>query len=229
MGNFPGSSLRNVMILATLANSEIDFLSQKSRALALQDGEELLATGDMVTEVYFAVRGKFRITAFSSFGKAVQLRIPDTGLFGVQPLIDGLPSPVAVTAAGPCRAIGVDGSRFLKLAAESSALHSVLLVQLAAEVRALLEQVVEFGALSVRARIHAELLRSCTSREDSRSLAVVSPAPTHTQLADRVGANRETVTRELSRLHEMGIVSRVGADLLIFDTKRLREIETPDE
>ena len=57
----------------------------------------------------------------------------------------------------------------------------------------------------------------------------MSPAPTHTQLADRVGANRETVTRELSRLHEMGIISRVGGDFLIFDVNRLRDIETADE
>jgi CRP-like cAMP-binding protein len=218
-----------VAILAKLTNSEIDFLSQKSRTIFLQDGEELFAAGDIVTEVYFAVRGEFIVTAFSSFGKAVQLRDPDTGLFGAHVLINRRPSLMAVTASGSCQAVGVDGSRFLKLAAESPALHDVLMTQLAMGIRTLVTQVVEFGALSVRARIHAELLRSGRSRENADGSAVVSPAPTHTQLADRVGANRETVTRELSRLHEMGIVSRAGPDLVIRDIHRLGELEASDE
>jgi CRP-like cAMP-binding protein len=77
-------------------------------------------------------------------------------------------------------------------------------------VRGLTDRVFEMSALNVRARLHCELLRLARSRADGNDAA-----PTHAELANRIGTHREAVTRELAVLAEHNII-RIGRKRLEF-------------
>ena len=90
-----------------------------------------------------------------------------------------------------------------------------MLVQLASQVRKLSNRVNEFSALDVRGRIRAELLRLARPERPGGPGAVISPPPTHAEIAARVACRREAVTRELNALKREGALAvRLGAIVL---------------
>jgi predicted transcriptional regulator len=52
----------------------------------------------------------------------------------------------------------------------------------------------------------------------------IVPAPTHAEIANRVGTHREAVTRELNRLLQIGIIERRRDSLLVKDVDRLAQM-----
>jgi len=100
-------------------------------------------------------------------------------------------------------------------------------------VRHLSDRVVEFSTLGVNNRIHAELLRLAKEYPGDGAVVEITHPPTHADIASRVSTRREAVTRELSRLSEMGLVERRGKSLVVRDLKRLArmidEVKSPSD
>lgn len=90
--------------------------------------------------------------------------------------------------------------------------------------RRLTERVYDFSTLLVCSRIHAELLRMAQQHMATPNTAIISPAPTHTEIANLVSTHREAVTRELSRLTKKQMILRQGRDLHILDVNKLAEM-----
>ena len=86
------------------------------------------------------------------------------------------------------------------------------------------ERVLEFSTLAVQNRIHAELLRLAAEAHQQQGQALLSPAPSLSDIADRISTHREAVSRELSRLSSMGLLRREGGDLRITDVARLERL-----
>ena len=47
---------------------------------------------------------------------------------------------------------------------------------------------------------------------------------TDEEIAERIGATRESVNRKLSRLRELGVVRRAGRDLVVLKRQKLRDL-----
>jgi len=95
---------------------------------------------------------------------------------------------------------------------------------LTAEVRRLSERVLEFSTLVVQNRIHAELLRLVADAGQLDGQALLSPAPSLSDIAGRISTHREAVSRELSRLGSMDLLIREGGDLRVTDVARLEKL-----
>ena len=108
---------------------------------------------------------------------------------------------------------------------EQPEVAAVTLKRLTANVRDLSERVFEFSTLTVNNRIQAELLRLALAHlRDDEAPAVIAPAPTHAEIANRVSTHREAVTRELSRLTQAGVIERHSGKLVVLDLPRLRRM-----
>ncbi len=70
------------------------------------------------------------------------------------------------------------------------------------------ERTLEREALPVRLRLFSELLRLSRPRANAPGERVVSPPPPHHELAARIGARREVVSRELSEMTREGWLAR---------------------
>ena len=91
-------------------------------------------------------------------------------------------------------------------------------------VRKLSDRVVEYSVLTVRNRIHAELLRLAREQIVDGNTATLSPAPKHADIAGRVATHREAVTRELNVLVGEGCMERRPGALVISDVSRLERL-----
>ena len=177
---------------------------------------------DTSDDVYFVISGKVRATIFSHTGKEVAFREIGAGeMFGDLSAIDGRPRCANVITLGESVVLDMGSSAFQDVLHGHSQVAFAVLCGLTELVRHLSERVVEFSTLGVNNRIHAELLRLAKEYPRNGALVVITHPPTHADIANRVSTRREAVTKELSRLSDMGLIERRGKSLVVRDLERL--------
>jgi CRP-like cAMP-binding protein len=78
----------------------------------------------------------------------------------------------------------------------------------------------ETSVMPMKVRLHAELLRISRRRRDGA--LIISPPPTHHDLAGRIGSQREAVSKELKRLERDGVIMRGRAAIQLIREDVLR-------
>jgi CRP/FNR family cyclic AMP-dependent transcriptional regulator len=96
-----------------------------------------------------------------------------------------------------------------------------LLEQLSAQLRQMTDRVYEFSTLVVRKRLIAELLHLAEEFEPVDGQVVISPAPTHSELASKICTHREEISRAMSGLAKSGLVEKRGVKLVLRDLTAL--------
>jgi CRP-like cAMP-binding protein len=128
-----------------------------------------------------------------------------------------------------CSMVAVTGATLARMPARvfRETLHehadacSHLLALLAARIRLLDDRVSEFATMDIKHRVFAELPRLSRPSGDT-GRAVVAPPPFHAEIAARVSARREAVTRELLALGSAGLLERRRGSLVLTDVPTLK-------
>lgn len=200
-------------------------LEPHARLVSLRSGQMVIGHQDHTHDVFMVLDGTLRVELYSRNGREIILADLRPGeLFGEYAAIDELPRSASVTATSACALATVPGEAFRRAALESPDTAEWLARRLVGRIRLLTERNYELNALAVRSRLHCELLRLSLDAGIAENHAAISPAPTHAQLAARIGTHREAVTRELQYLQKRGIVDRQGRELAINDVAELVEI-----
>lgn len=179
----------------------------RTRAQRVRKGQTVISRGSPSTDVYFVVEGRLRVIVYSVNGREVSLRDLGPGdMFGELAAIDGAERSASIAADTDGR-LHVIGRADFNAAVESSpALSAWLVRKLAEQIRTLTERIFELSALNVQARLHCELLRLARVANGPAGVTEIHPAPTHAELANRIGTHREAVTREMRVLAERRII-----------------------
>lgn len=211
----------------SLNDASIKRLLTRSVLAHFQPGQIILGHEDNTTDVLFLIEGQARVNIYSASGRRVSFRdIRKGSIFGELAAIDGQPRSATVEAVINCSAMKMTQEEFSSALKQEPEFMMAIMRHLSQQVRALTSRVFEFSTLAVRNRVHAELLRMATPNGD------ISPTPTHEDFASRISTHREAVTRELSRLEELGLLVRQGRALRVKDMgvlRRLVDIGSHDE
>jgi CRP/FNR family cyclic AMP-dependent transcriptional regulator len=219
------TALRHVPILAELPQARLEQLAGLCKWRDYDAGAQILGYRDPSTDVFFLAAGKVRVIIYSPEGKAVLFtELRPGGIFGEIAAIDRAGRSSGVESAVPSRIASLTADQFESLLLSEPAVAMATLRHVVAEVRRLSERVLEFSTLAVRCRIHAELLRLAGDSGLKEGEALLSPAPSLADIAERVSTHREAVSRELSRLGSTGLLRREGSNLRITDVARLERI-----
>lgn len=219
------TSLKGIAILAKLSPEALKDVERRCAFRRYERGESIVDYLDESDDVFFIVSGGVRVTIYSLAGKAVSFRELGPGeVFGEYPAIDRGPRSASVEAHTPCLVATLPGAAFRELIEAEPAVALAMLPQLVSKIRALTTRVYEFSTLAVSNRIQAELLRLASLAKKEGKGAVITPAPTHTEIAARVSTHREAVTRELASLARLGLIERDKNALVVTDLERLAEM-----
>jgi CRP/FNR family transcriptional regulator, cyclic AMP receptor protein len=219
------SALKRVSILAGLPDKSLEGVARVCKWQEFEAGEQLVHYQDSSTEVFFLTEGKLRVVIYSAEGKAVLFTDLKPGaMFGEIAAIDHARRSAGVEAISSSTVASLTAAQFEELLRREPPVAVATLKHLAAEVRRLSERVVEFSTLVVQNRIQAELLRLAAEAGQHQGQVLLVPAPSLSEIADRISTHREAVSRELSRLASMGVLRREGDDLRITDTARLAQL-----
>lgn len=198
-------------------------LSQ-ARWIHFNPGEMVLDFEDTTTEVFFVVQGRVRVVMRTADGERTQIlgELNAGDVMGEMAALDGAPRSARAEALVRTTLCAVPGTFFRELVLGSPNLTLRLIRLLIDRVRVQNRRLLEHTALPTRCRIAAELLRLSRARPDGTR--IVSPPPTHDVLASRIGARRETVSRELSAFRREGQLRRTRAAFVLLQPDSLRAL-----
>ena len=209
-------TLARIPLFHTLEAPEIQRLDTQCVWRRATAGDPVLEVGDGGADLYFVAHGKLRVKLQAISGKETILReLGDGEFFGELAAIDGRPRSASIVALTDATVAKMPPHVFMNVVHRNAAVCDALLTLLASQIRTLANRVDEYSTLDVRARIHAELLR--LSRLDAGANAVISPPPTHAEIAARVSCRREAVTRELNALLRQGLIARRKGAIVLND------------
>ncbi len=187
--------------------------------------EEIVTYHDVSNSVFFIVQGEVRVNYYSISGKEVILcDLPVGEIFGELTAIDGRSRSATVIAKTSSLVAAISSSDFQMLIYNNQQIAAAILQRLTGQIRRLTERVFEFSTLAVRNRIQAELLRLAKKQTTLSNNAIISPIPTHAELANLVSTHREAVTRELNHLEKEQLILRKDHELHILDMGKLTEM-----
>jgi len=199
-------------------------ITHRLRVIRAPKGRTLVEKGSRSTDVFFLLEGRAKVLLYSSSGREVCVHNIGPGdIFGDIAVLDGEPRSASIIASSELRVAVMRAKDFMTCLESSPAAGIWLARALASGVRRLTEQVFELSALNVQARIHCELLRLAQKGEPCSGGIEVRPAPTHAELASRIGTHREAVTREMRVLSEGKIIRHGRRSLMIIDLARLEQ------
>jgi TolB-like protein/CRP-like cAMP-binding protein len=173
-------------------------------------------------DVYFVIAGLVRVAAAAGRGRRIIFRdIPAGETFGEHSAIDGRRSFADVFAVRESLLASMPPEAFRAILARHAPVRERLLRRLSGSVRELADRLLDLGARSVQCRVWVELLRLARLAGVQANASRIERAPTHREIASRVGTSREEVTRELSRLARQGLLERAARALLLRDVQAL--------
>jgi CRP/FNR family cyclic AMP-dependent transcriptional regulator len=205
--------IRRLPLLVGVADETLIKLASRAYWQVHAAGQIVVDAGDTTSDVFIVAEGAVRVVMRTAFGYEAILNDLGVGdFFGEMAAIDNAPRSANVTALLQTRLCAIPGDAFVDMALSSRDVGRRLLRLLSTRLRGKDERLIEFGALSVRQRLIAELLR--LSRDRGGGERVITPPPPQHVLAARVGTRRETVSREMTEMSRSGSIT-VGRGAIV--------------
>ena len=220
------SYLRGVGLFSDLGT---DALARVAQACAFHQSAKdthVLSEQERTTDVFVVLEGSVRVSSYSESGREITFSdIAAGGVFGEFSAVDGLPRSTSVIALSDCKLARMPAARFVALLRADAGVAYRLIELLVAKARSLSERVFEVSALTLPARLRKELVRLAAAAPAQGRGVVIKPAPTHYEIAARIGSHREAVTRELSRMEQAGLLEIRRQEIHVVDVERLRGVD----
>jgi len=194
--------------------------------LKAQAGQWLVDQSANDRDVYFIMTGHLRAVLNMVRQDVIFTEMLAGNFFGEMSAFDGAPRAASVFAVTDSLVAKMPAHVFIETMFSHRPLAEAVVSALIERCRAMSRRVGELGALNVRARVHAELLRLARpDREDPRRAIILTP-PNQSELAARINTRRETVSREINAMERGGLIERRRGAIVINDALRLSaEIE----
>jgi CRP/FNR family transcriptional regulator, cyclic AMP receptor protein len=191
----------------------------------LNRGERLFAEGDTGDKLYIIITGKIKLTKAAPDGRENLLSVHGPGeMFGELSLFDPVPRTASATAVTDAElaALAHDDVRTWLSSRPEVAMH--LLQALAQRLRRINEVKADLVFTDVPGRVAKALLDLSERFGVQNSDGIqVNHDLTQEELAQLVGASRETVNKALADFAARGWIQLAAKSVLVVDTDRLRK------
>jgi len=214
---------RGIRLFAPLADKDLQPVIDKCAIHQYAKGRQILSARDDTNDLLLILEGRVHVKNYSRQGR--ELIYSEIGAgepFGEFSAIDGLPRAADVFAIEDTVVARMRSADLLALAASNFDFTLQLLRLLTSKSRALSDRLLEVIAVSAHDRMHFELARLAANGHREGATVTIKPAPTHYEIAARVGSHREAVTRELNRLEQLGYLRLNRGQIVIVDEGRFR-------
>jgi len=167
----------------------------------------IIEKGDDANSLFILRQGQVKAYVADDSGKEIVLNQQGPGaILGELALLADIPRTASVMTIEDCDFLVLTKRSFMQCLKDHPNIAFNLIRALAKQVQSLTDSVTDFALLDVYGRI-AKTLRDSAKDEGGR---MITPKFTHQQIADRVGASREMVSKILKDLKLGGYLSAEG-------------------
>ena len=183
-----------------------DMLREMARSVTFPAGHSIFRQGDAGDAIYAIVEGEVEINLFSKAGRKIVLNVLTPGMvFGEIALFDNGPRTAGATAKSDILLACVQRSQLTEALKTSPDLAADLLQLAGQRFRAVIRQFEDLSFLPLEIRVARQILQLAAPSSAEPPTIDISQA----DLAERVGATREAVSKTLSLWKQQGLV-RMG-------------------
>ncbi|MDJ0355181.1 Crp/Fnr family transcriptional regulator [Paenarthrobacter sp. PH39-S1] len=217
--------LRRAPLFATLDDEAFRLLTDELAEVDLSRGASVFREGDQGDQLYFIVSGKVKLGRTSPDGRESLVAILGPGeLFGEMALFDPAPRSTTATAVSETRLAGLKNESLNALLGNRPEVSMQLLQALARRLRRTNDNLSDLVFSDVPGRV-AKALLDLADRfgRPATDGVLVAHELTQEELAQLVGASRETVNKALAEFVQRGWLRLEARAVVILDINRLRQ------
>jgi CRP/FNR family transcriptional regulator, cyclic AMP receptor protein len=215
--------LKKAPLFAGLEDEAATALSSAMGKLHLNKGDVLFHEGDSEDRLYIVVSGKIKLGRTGSAGRENLLAVLGPGqMFGELSVFDPGPRSTTATAVTACELRTLEHDELLPWLTDRPEVAQGLLGQLAARLRRANDVVADLVFSDVPGRVAKQLLELAQRFGDKRDDGMhVHHDLTQEELAQLVGASRETVNKALADFAARGWIRLEPRSVTILDVERV--------
>jgi len=188
----------------------------------LCDGEFLFHEDETSADVYFVVSGYLLCVLFSNQGQEITFSRMGAGQYlGEISAIDGNPRSLSAYARNETSIIIISRADFMTIIDAVKEVRNRVMLNLTAMIRRLTARSYETVSLPVDARVRSFLVKLALENSALCDGGEIPNAPTHSEIASQIGANREAVSRAVSALKKSGLIDAGRQKLRILRSEPL--------
>ena len=177
---------------ATLEQHELDALSVHATAQSFPKNTVIVNEGDHSDSIFIIVSGRVKVYLHGEDGREAVLNIHGPGEYFGEMVLDEGPRSASVMTLEASRFLVIPKADFRRFLSANPDFAMKLINRLMRRVRSLTENVGSLALLDVYGRV-ARLLLELAGEQDGR--LVVAERLTQKDIAGRVGASREMISR----------------------------------
>ncbi len=182
---------------------DLSDFAQHAVTRTFQKNTVVVSEGDTTDSLYIIVSGRVKIYVSDDKGKEIVLNESGPGEYFGEMVLDEGPRSASVMTLEPTQFLVVPKEDFKEFVAKSPEFTLHLILKLIRRVRALTNDVKSLALMDVYGRVARMLLDLAVERDGA---LVIESRPTQQEMANRVGASREMISRILGDLAGGGYI-----------------------
>ncbi|MFQ5973897.1 MAG: Crp/Fnr family transcriptional regulator [Alphaproteobacteria bacterium] len=224
------SCLAENHLLSQLQPEELEEVRQFSRVVAFDRDEVIFSKGDDGDSLFVILDGRIGIRTVSESGKQLFLNILEQGeVLGEIGLLDGRERTAGAMAMEPSRLLKIDRTDFIPFLERHPKLGLRLMSVLCERLRWTSEIIESTIFLDIPRRLAKRLLALAEDHGGPEDKGTkVSIGLSQEDLANMLGATRESVNKVLRSLQRQGVIRYDRDNIVILDPRYLKALVSGD-
>lgn len=213
-------------VFCNLSPPALQRLSVITSASSYPKGATLFVEGQMARGVFVLCNGRVKLSTSSIDGKTLIVRIADPGeVLGLPATITGKPYELTADAVEPVQANFISRTDFLNFLRDHGEAALRVAQQLGETYHSAIAEMRSIGlAHSAGEKLARFLLDWCASHGNGKGETSAKLTLTHEEIAQMIGASRETVTRLFTDFKKKQLVQVKGSTLILSNKEALEHL-----
>jgi len=217
---------REDRIFCNLPPAAVQHLSKITSASSYPKGATLFVEGQAARGVFVLCNGRVKLSTSSTDGKTLIVRIADPGeVLGLPATVTGKPYELTADVIEPTQANFISRVDFLAFLSEYGEASLRVAQQLGETYQAAVAEMRSIGlSRSAGEKLARFLLDWCASHSNEKGEVRAKLTLTHDEIAQMIGASRETVTRLFADFKKRDYLQVKGSTLILHDKSALEKL-----
>ncbi len=217
--------LRSIPLFSELNDKQLEEISRHCIRQIYKKDNMVLIEEEVGSTMFVILDGRVKISRISDEGREVILSILcDGDFFGEMAILDGQTRSANAVTLEDTQMLIIRRENFLQMLYDYPQIAINLLKELAHRLRRSDSQIKSLSLQNALGRVASTLLRIADDSGIIKQGKVeISQLPPQQDLANMAGTSRETISRVIKSLSQLGYIKKEGSKLIILEYDRFRQ------
>lgn len=219
------NELKLIPLFSELSDSQLDEISKFAVRQMFKKDNMVLIEEEVGSTMFVILSGRVKISRISDEGREVILSIlVDGDFFGEMSILDGQTRSANAVTLEDTELLIIRREYFLQMLHDYPQIAINLLKELAHRLRRSDAQIKSLSLQNALGKVASTLLRIADDSGIIKQGQVeIAHLPPQQDLANMAGTSRETISRVIKSLNQLGYVRKEGSKLMILDYEKFRQ------